>query len=345
MKRTEMLPMVVGLPSTTVSDDDRALLERVRPAGVILFSRNIETPDQVRALMNCLEELEPRPLVTADLEGGMVNRLTALWGHLPTPAEAAAAGRRAVRALGEAAGSACRSLGIQLNLAPAVDLDCPGARLSGQGRCLGSDPDRVIVLARIFNDGLGKWGVSGCSKHFPGLGPVPADTHDELPVLTSDSEELSPQLRVFRELGAEFPTVMVGHVVTPGLGDAERPASLSRTVVEQATNLPGSPVVLADELEMGALEEWGDLPERVLAAVHARNHGLLICNACDRIDEIAIHLRESAEIDGAVATRLVEMNARMGTLARDLHQRAAAVPAPDDETVEQLWEQARREAS
>ena len=344
MKRIESLPLVVGLPGTAVTDDDMALLERVRPAGVILFSRNIETPEQTRELVAGLRDLEPRPFVTADLEGGMVNRLSALWGDLPTPAEAAAAGRRAVRALGEAAGSACRSLGIQLDLAPVVDLDCPGGCLGGQGRCFGSDPDRVVVLARIFNEGLGKWGVSGCSKHFPGLGPVPADTHEELPFLESEEEELGRQLNVFEELGTEFPAVMVAHVVAPGLGDAERPASLSRTVVERATNLSGSPVVLADDLEMGALGEWGDLLDRVISAVHARNHGLLICNACDRIDEIASHLRESAEADPTVATRLAEMNARMGTLARDLQQRAAAVPAPDDETVGQLWEQARKEA-
>jgi len=344
MKRTN-LPLVIGLPGTTVTDDDMSLLERVRPAGVILFSRNIETPEQTRKLVSDLEDLDPRPFVTADLEGGMVNRLSALWGDLPKPAEAASAGRRAVRTLGEAAGAACRSLGIQLDLAPVVDLDCPGGCLSGQGRCLSSDPDRVVVLARIFNEGLGKWGVSGCSKHFPGLGPVPADTHEELPVLELDQEELSHQLSVFEELGTEFPAVMVAHVVAPGLGDAERPASLSRTVVEQATILPGSPVVLADDLEMGALSDWGDLPERVVTAIHARNHGILICNACDRIEEIANHLEGIAEADPAITSRLAEMNARMGTLARDLHQRAAAVPTPDDETVEQLWEQARREAA
>jgi len=82
MRKTESLPLVVGLPGTTVTDDDRALLERVRPAGVILFSRNIETPDQVRELVSGLQDLEPRPFVTADLEGGMVNRLSALWGDL-----------------------------------------------------------------------------------------------------------------------------------------------------------------------------------------------------------------------------------------------------------------------
>ena len=344
MKTTDGLPLIVGLPGTTLSDADRAMLDRVRPSGVILFARNIESPDQVRQLISGLDDLDSLPFVTVDLEGGMVNRLSALWGNLPAPAEAAAIGRKAVRALGEAVGAACRCVGIQLDLAPVVDLDCPDGCVGGQGRCLGSDVDRVVVLAKVFNEGLGAWGVSGCTKHFPGLGPVADDTHQDLPVLEPGKAELDRQIAVFEELGEDFPTVMVAHVVVPELGDADQPASLSRSVVERAANLPGSPVVLADDLEMGALDLAGDLPDRVIAAIHAKNHGLFICNACDRIEEIANHVRESAASDPSVATRLEDMNVRLGTLARDLRQHAAAIPAPDDETVAQLWEVARREA-
>lgn len=345
MRKTESLPLIIGLPGVTVADEDKSLLERVRPAGVILFSRNIESPEQTRELVAAFDELEPRPFVTIDLEGGIVNRLSGLWGELPAPAEAGAAGRRAVRALGQAVGAACRNLGVQLDLAPVVDLDCPEGCLGGQGRCFGTDPERVVVLAKVFNEGLADWGISGCTKHFPGLGAVPADTHQELPLLELGEDEMERHISVFSALATSYPVVMVAHVVAPGLGDAERPASLSRTVVERAANLPGSPVVLADDLEMGALTDWGDLPDRVLAAVHARTHGLLVCNACDRFEEIADRLDEATENDSTIATRLTEMTARMGTLARDLHQRAAAVPAPDDETIEQLWRQARKGAS
>lgn len=340
----DSMPLVVGLSGTTLGEEERGTLERMQPAGIILFARNISTAEQTRALVAGLKELEPRPFVCVDLEGGIVNRLSSLWGDLPSPAEAAAAGRRAVRALGQAAGAACRNLGIHLDLAPTVDLECPDGCLGGQDRCFSHDPERVIVLARIFNEGLGAWGVTGCSKHFPGLGPVPADTHEELPVLDPGEEVLARQIAVFEALGPDFPVVMVAHVVVPGLGDAERPASLSRMVIDRATKLPGSPVVLADDLEMGALEGWGDLPDRVVAALQARNHGVLVCNAVDRLDDINDHLTELAASDSTLSTRLTEMSARMGTLRRDLCQRAAAVPAPDDATVEQLWEQARREA-
>ncbi len=339
------MPLIVGVPGTALSDDEMAVLERVQPVGVILFSRNIETAEQTRDLVAQLQELEPRPFIAVDLEGGMVNRLSAVWGELPTPTAASDAGRRAVRALGEAAGAACRNLGIDVDLAPSVDLACPDGCLGLQNRCLSDDPDRIVVLAKIFCEGLAEWGVTGCAKHFPGLGPVPADTHEELPVLDPGDEELQRQLAVFEELGPEIPLVMMAHVVVPGLGDAERPASLSRTVVERAANLPGSPVVLADDLEMGALDSFGTMAERVEAAIQARNHGILVCNVFDQLDDIMKHLTDLGGTDSSIATRMHEMAARMGTLRSEVRQRAAAVPAPDDETVAQLWEQARKEAA
>ncbi len=340
-----MMPLIVGVPGTALSVDEMAVLERVQPAGVILFSRNIETAEQTRNLVAQLQELEPRPFISVDLEGGMVNRLSAVWGDLPTPAAAAEQGRRAVRALGEAAGAACRNLGIEVDLAPAVDLCCPDCCLGVQNRCLSDDPDRVVVLAKIFCEGLGEWGVTGCAKHFPGLGKVPVDTHEELPVLDPGDEELQRHLAVFEELGPVIPLVMVAHVAVPGLGDSERPASLSRAVVERAANLPGSPVVLADDLEMGALDTYGTMPERVEAAIQARNHGILVCNVFEQLDDIMDHLTDLAGTDSSIATRMQEMATRMGTFRSEVRQRAAAVPAPDDETVAQLWEQARKEAA
>jgi beta-N-acetylhexosaminidase len=333
--------LVVGLPSTTLDERQLTTLQRVLPAGVILFARNIDTADQVRELTDELDELDPRPFVAVDLEGGAVNRLQRLWGDLPSPAEAATAGRHSVRALGEAAGSACRRLGIQLDLAPVVDLDRAEGALSRQGRCLSDNPERVATLARAFHEGLSTWGVSGCLKHFPGLGPIVADTHDELPILDID-ESMQPHLEVFSALAEEIPIVMVAHVVVPPLGDPLRPATLSRAVVGRAAGLPGGPVVLSDDLEMGALDDWGDLPERVVAAVRACNHGVLVCKAFDRLEEIADHIDETIAVDPSFASRVEATTARLGTLRRDLCHVAAAIPAPDDETVASLWEVARR---
>ncbi len=344
MQVIDVMPLVVGVPGVELQEPEREVLERVKPAGIILFARNIVSVQQTRALVEQLRELEAAPFVAVDLEGGIVNRFSALWGDLPTPAEAGKAGRRAVRALGEAAGAACRRLGVHVDLAPVVDLECPGGCLGGQGRCFSDDPERVVVLARIFKEGLATWGVTGCSKHFPGLGWVGPDTHEELPLLDPGDAELARQIGVFEQLGPDFPAVMMAHVVVPGLGDSQRPASLSPTIVEKAAALPGSPVVLSDDIEMGALAEWGDLPERVAAAFSARNHGVLVCKSFDRLDDIIGHLNDLLATDSRISSRIAEMAARMGTLRNEVCQKAAAVPAPDDATVTQLWEHARREA-
>jgi beta-N-acetylhexosaminidase len=332
---------VVGIPGTSLSDAELAVLQRVRPVGVILFARNIETADQVRALVQQLDVLDPEPFVAVDLEGGAVNRLSGVWGDLPSPAAAAASGRKAVRALGEAAGAACRRLGIHLDLAPVVDLDRSDTAMSRDGRCLADDPKRVADLALIFNDGLAEWGVGGCLKHYPGLGPVIEDTHLELPVLRDD-EPLDPHLEVFERLSEKIPVVMVAHVIAPALGDPDRPATLSRAAVDRAASLPGSPVVLSDDLEMGALAECGDLPDLVVEAFRAHNHGALVCKAFHRLDEIADHIRATGLDDPNFESRVHELAVRLGTLQRDLCRNAAAIPAPDDPTVEQLWNRARR---
>lgn len=341
----ECMPLIVGVPGPEMEPDQLRILEDIQPAGVILFQRNIESIGQVRELVSELAALDPRPFVAVDLEGGVVNRLRPLWGELPSAATAAAAGRSAVRALGEAAGAACRSLGIHLDMAPVVDLDRPHSFVAQQGRCFAADPERVAVLAKIFNEGLSTWGVRGCLKHFPGLGEIPLDTHEELPTLDLLESDFDQHIEVFSKLSEDIPLVMVGHVIAPGLGDTELPASLSSAVVRRASELPGSPIIISDDIEMGALASCGDLPELVERALAARNHGVLVCKAFDRLPEIAAHLTERMATDSSLSTRLLEMAACMGTLRRDLCRNAAAIPAPDNTTVEQLWERARAEAA
>ncbi len=193
----ECMPLVVGVPGPEMEPEQLRILEEIQPAGVILFQRNIQSIGQVRELVSELADLDPRPFIAIDLEGGVVNRLRPIWGELPSAAAAAAAGRRAVRALGEAAGAACRSLGIHLDLAPVVDLERPHAFIAQQGRCFAADPERVAILARVFNEGLAKWGVRGCLKHFPGLGEILLDTHEELPLLDIPESGFDQHLEAF----------------------------------------------------------------------------------------------------------------------------------------------------
>jgi len=341
VKTRQTLPLIVGIPGPSLNPEEMKILEELRPSGVILFSRNIVDVSQVRELTKSLKELEPRPYLSVDLEGGSVNRLSAIWGELPSASEAAMVGNRALRVLGEAAGAACRHLGIHQNLAPVVDLECPGALLAEQGRTMGPEVELVLEKARAFHSGLDRWCVGGCLKHFPGLGALEIDTHKDLPGLELSPQDLAEHMRLFEELSREIPVIMVGHVLVPAFGEKEGPASLSPVLVRKALDLPGSPVVLSDDLEMGALSGFGNLPDRVIAALRAHHHGVLVCSAFDKLEEIGLRLREEADGDALFAARLVHDVSRLGTMGHGLIRRFESIPAPDEATVAQLWEQAR----
>ncbi|HHQ48386.1 MAG TPA: glycoside hydrolase family 3 protein [Acidobacteria bacterium] len=344
MSRPDLLPIITGVPGPVLSAEQRKVLEAVRPAGIILFARNIVTPEQVRELTTALDGLEPQPFISVDLEGGAVNRLAGIWGTLPSAARAAAAGRRAVRALGEAAGAACCALGIHLDLAPVVDLETPEGLLGAQKRCFSEDPLRVATLAAVFARGLEQWCVAGCLKHFPGLGAVVPDTHEELPRLDLDHGELTAHLAPFESLSELYGLVMTAHVIVPALGDGERPVSLAPQAVRRAAELPGHPVILGDDLEMGALASFGELPDRAVAALAAGNHGIIVSKAFDQLEAVAERLEEEAAASPRFRQILERATARLGTFQSSLCRASVSVPAPDDATVAQLWEHARNEA-
>ena len=115
--------LACGVAGAELDEGERALLEALRPGGIVLFARNVAGREQLAALVRELRALPSRPYVAVDLEGGRVNRLAALLGPLPAAGDAARAGTEVVRALGEAAGAACAHFGIGVDFAPVADVD------------------------------------------------------------------------------------------------------------------------------------------------------------------------------------------------------------------------------
>ncbi|MDW7967205.1 MAG: glycoside hydrolase family 3 N-terminal domain-containing protein, partial [Thermoanaerobaculum sp.] len=175
--------LVCGVAGDRLEMEERALLEELQPGGVILFPRNLVSPQQVQELTSELHQLPGNPYVAVDLEGGRVNRLRSLVGALPSPQELAPHGPEAARQLGEVCGALCAALGVDLNWAPVVDVAGAGSYLGGEGRCWGDNPEAVVTLAGAFLTGLEAFGVRGCLKHFPGLGSGEVDSHEQLPQL------------------------------------------------------------------------------------------------------------------------------------------------------------------
>ncbi len=292
--------LACGVAGTELGDGERRLLAELAPGGVVLFARNVASCEQLKALVEELRALPGPPAVSIDLEGGRVNRLRALLGPLPSAAEAAAAGVEACQALGEAAGAACAYFGINLDLAPVLDVAWPKGWLAGEGRCWGRDGATVTWFAGAFLAGLESFGVRGCLKHYPGLGSGAVDSHRELPALGDGVRE---EERVFRALAAPQRAVMVAHAMCPQLGDGFAPASLSATIVGRLGGLPCG-LVLADDLEMGALADWGGVSERATAALGAGCDQVILSNLLEERANLVASVNRAAAGDRYLAARL-----------------------------------------
>ncbi len=303
--------LVCGVAGLQLSPEERALLQALQPGGVILFARNLQSPAQAQDLVASLRELSGSPYVAVDLEGGRVNRLRALIGELPSPQELSRHGEGAARALGEACGAACAALGINVDLAPVVDVAGEASFLAEEGRCWGHSVEDVARLAGAFLSGLESFGVAGCLKHFPGLGSGPVDSHRELPLL---GDELKLHREAFGKLASPERAVMVAHALAPALGEAVAPASLSRKIVSLVPGEAG--VIIADDVEMGALAAWGSLEERAAGALMAGCHQVLLCNALEARQAVADYVDFWAGKDPALAAALERASFRVSRFAR-----------------------------
>ncbi len=280
----------IGFHGTTLDHPLGSLLERVRPAAIILFVRNIESAPQVSSLIRDVNGmLRIPPFVALDQEGGRVNRLKPILG--PIPANLDLAIRRnpagAVKRQAGAMAAALRTLGFNVNLAPVLDLSGPDARNGIGDRSFGEDPRTVCRLGRIFLEAHLKAGVVPVGKHFPGLGSARGDTHLTLPVISKSRARLYDEdLLPYRRLRRLLPIIMAGHASYPALqGGSPGPATLSRGVIDDLLRhrLRYRGMIVTDDLEMGAIEQKQGAAAQALAALAAGNDGLMFCGSEEKI--------------------------------------------------------------
>lgn len=247
----------------------RDLAER-QIGGVILFdeemadgsraARNIQSPEQVRALTRSLQSLSAAPLLVAiDQEGGRVNRLKPRYGFPETRShEELGASDDPAQTFSAASGMArtLQQAGINFNLAPVVDLDRgpDNPIIKGKGRSFGAEPEKVARHALEFVRAHRQCGILTCAKHFPGHGSARGDTHLGLVDVTQHWTEL--ELTPFQRLieAGECDAVMTAHVFNSRL-DPQRPATLSPVVLGEILRgrLGFEGVILSDDMEMRAI--------------------------------------------------------------------------------------------
>jgi beta-N-acetylhexosaminidase len=265
---------IVGIAGPILLANEAALFRAFPPAGVILFSRNIQDRAQLAALVASLRAVLPASAdIMVDQEGGRVARLRPPHWHAHPPA--AALGRlfdtnppaalRAAWLTGALIGCDCRTAGFTVVAAPVLDIAIPGAHAVIGDRALARHPATVARLGRAVANGLLAAGVVPVGKHAPGHGRARVDSHLLLPKVTAD--DLSADIRPFA-LNADLPWMMTAHIVYEAL-DPHLPATLSATVIETIIRgrIGFEGVLVTDDLAMKALSgSPADLAVRALAA-------------------------------------------------------------------------------
>jgi beta-N-acetylhexosaminidase len=301
--------LVVGFEGTALPEAVRALALEGLIAGVVLFRRNLESPGQLRALIDAIISIFegcPTPIIAIDQEGGLVQRLKEPAFPVPViPAMGTLAhlDEAGFERLGEAMGKDLRRFGFNLDFAPVMDVDTnPDNPIIG-ARAFGKTPEDVITRGLAFARGLASASVAWCAKHFPGHGDTSQDSHLTLPRVDHprarmDAVELPPFAAAVR---ADAPAIMTAHVLFPEL-DTERPATLSPAIVPPLLRgtMGYDGVVISDDLDMLAIRDRFSVAE-VAAGLAAADVDLaLVCRDLDFARALAERLPPSPRADARI---------------------------------------------
>lgn len=323
-------PVMLDVAGTALTAEDRERLRHPLAGGVILFSRNYESPAQVAALVSEIHALrEPALLVAVDHEGGRVQRFREGFTRLP-PAGAFGAlyaeNRKRAKRLAHTAGwlmaAELRAVGVDFSFAPVLDLDRGNSQVIGD-RGFHADPEVVADLAGSYVLGMHEAGMAATGKHFPGHGGCEADSHLQLPVDMREFndillEDLVPFERLIRN---GLAGIMPAHVLYPQVDP--QPAGYSRfwlgDVLRGRLGFQG--VIFSDDLSMEGAKGVGGVVARAQLALSAGCDMVLVCNDPASAAELlnGLHPPENP----ASHLRLVRMHGRPGPGSADLALQAS----------------------
>ncbi|MCX6349502.1 MAG: beta-N-acetylhexosaminidase [Candidatus Aureabacteria bacterium] len=316
---------------------DAALERRIvreRIGGVILFGRNILGRDQTRELCRGLQAIRRSVsdlplLIAVDQEGGAVARFregfTIFPGNL---ALGAGGGEGTAYRQGRVTGAELRDVGVNLNLAPVLDLRHPDGFPGAGIRSLGSDPGTVAALGMALIRGIQDEGVAATAKHFPGKWRAAVDSHLDLPVIAAPESELRGRdLPPFAAAcSAAVAAVMTSHAVYPALDPGGFPGTLSRRLLTDLlrADLGYRGVLITDDLGMGAIRKRMSAGEAAVGALQAGADLILVCHSPGEREEAFAHLARAVSSGGPAAARGEESAARL----RVLRERLKCVRSP-----------------
>lgn len=310
-------PVMLDIPGTALTAEDRERLRHPLVGGIILFTRNYESPEQITALVEEIHRLrEPRLLVAVDHEGGRVQRFREGFTVLPPMrrlGELYDENPRRAKHLAETSGwllaAELRAVGVDFSFAPVLDLDRGVSQVIGD-RAFHSNPETVADLAHAAMHGMTQAGMAAIGKHFPGHGAVTADSHlalpvDERPLADILAEDVVPFERMIHY---GLAGIMPAHVVYP-LVDSQ-PAGFSRFWLKEILRrrLGFQGVIFSDDLSMEGAKGIGGVVARGQAALSAGCDMVLVCNDTAAADTLLARL--DAHDDPVSSLRLVRLHGR-----------------------------------
>lgn len=321
--------MVVGFSGKALDPETAAHLAEIKPAGVILFARNYESPAQLRALVDaCVEAAgDDQLLVAVDQEGGRVQRFTSPYTIFPPLRQIGSTGNDYLaREVGKALGLELLATGVNFDLAPVLDVDSNPQNPVIGDRSFGADPHLVARMGAQMIAGMQGAGLLACGKHFPGHGDTSEDSHLKLPFLPHGLDRLQElELVPFvAAIDAGVDAIMTAHVVMRGI-DPDNPATLSTGVLTGLlkTRLGFNGAVITDDLEMKAIADNYGRVDAPLRAAKAGADLLLVCHTRDLQREIRDALA-SALLSGDVSEdRAADASWRVAGLKKKVPRKKA----------------------
>jgi len=276
--------LMVGFDGTDLSTDVKFLIKDLHVGGLILFTRNIVTPEQVRHL--CLSSQkyarscgEPALFIAVDQEGGTVARMKSPFTEFS--GNAAMKGREDAVAFARISAKELLDVGINMNMAPVLDVAIDPRASIMKDRAFGSDPEWVSRLGMAVIHHLQEGGVMSVAKHFPGIGRTTLDSHLDLPFLETSAEDIAAiDLAPFQDaIKKGVAGMMLSHICYRSLDD-QRPASLSKKIARDLLRhrLGYDGVVMTDDLDMGAIKKHHDLQASMQQILAADIDIALICH-------------------------------------------------------------------
>lgn len=302
--------LIIQYPRETMDDALLHLIRDVKPGGLLLTSENITTYDRTKEFVQTLQDNSETPMfISIDQEGGVVQRFSELTDIVPTKIpDMRSVGKtndpQLAYNMGKVVAEELRTIGINLDFAPVMDiLPQSGDSFIGT-RSFGSDPSLVSSMAIAFAEGLEENGVLSTYKHFPGHGDTTTDSHRKLPVMNKTKADLlANELIPFRDaITRSANMIMIGHIALPQVTGDDTPASLSKAIITDLLKgeLGYEGLVITDSLRMQALTNQYSYEEIYCKAVEAGVDLLLLPHDCEKAVEIIKENFPEERIDRSV---------------------------------------------